>query len=421
MSQSATVQDFNPMVEPHRQNPHVDAASDWRPSVERIMAAARDLVPELRRRARQTELDRHVSADIISACRKAGIFRLMQPRRFGGYEYPFSDFVRLNLELGHGCGSTAWAVAISALHNWLVGLFPLEAQAEVWADPEALINGSYAPTGVCESAPGGYKVSGSWGWASNCDHADWFVVSAFLPRGDVSGPPSPAWFLIPRSAIRIIDDWFSMGMAGTGSKTIVVDAPVFVPSYRALTVAEMNSGEAPGALVNENPLYRLTFTGTAPFTLSSVPLGIARGAIEDFIEMASSKMATQPGAPPILMAKLPHVQLAISEASAVVDAATLLLKRDVDEIDVLQSRGELLGIRERIRHRRDHSFVAREAARAVNVLYEALGASGGMLSSPIQRAWRDVNLVTHHLSLSWPTVGTMYGQYSTGEKPIGTY
>ncbi len=392
-----------------------------RRSVEDILAATRELVPRLRERARQTELDREVSPDIIAACRDAGIFRLMQPRRFGGYEYGFSEFVRVNIELARGCGSTAWAVSISALHNWLVGLYPAEAQAEVWADPEALINGSYAPTGICEAAAGGYLVSGSWAWASNCDHAQWFVVSAFLPRADISAPPSAVWFLIPRAAIRIEDDWFAMGMAGTGSKTIVVNKPVFVPSHRALTVAEMNSGEAPGSLVNTSPLYKLTFMGTAPFTLSSVAVGIAQGAVESFIEMASTKMTSQPGAPPALMAKLSNVQLAISEASAIVDSATLLIKRDVDEINVIHGRGELLGVAERIRHRRDHAFVAKEAARAVTVLFEAVGASGGMLSSPIQRSWRDANLVSHHLSLSWPIVGTLYGQFSTGQKPVGTY
>jgi alkylation response protein AidB-like acyl-CoA dehydrogenase len=391
------------------------------PQPDDIVAAVRDLVPRLRERARQTELDRRISPETMAECQNTGVFRLMQPRRFGGYEYPFSTFVRVQVELGRGCGSTAWAAGISALHNWLVGLFPLEAQEEVWADPAALINGAYAPTGVCEAVDGGYRVSGSWSWASNCDYAQWLVVSAFLPKSDPAGPPAAAWFLVPRSAIRIDDDWFASGMAGTGSKTIAIDEPVFVPSHRTLSLAEMNSGAAPGSRVNANMLYRLTFFGTAPFTLCSVPLGIATGAVETFSEMAQTKMTSRPGAPPVLMATLPHVQLALSEAAAIVDALTLLIRRDVEEIDAFHARGEMLGAGERIRHRRDHSFIAKEAARAVDVLYDALGASGGMLSSPIQRAWRDVNLVNHHLSLSWPMVGTMYGQYATGQKPVGTF
>jgi alkylation response protein AidB-like acyl-CoA dehydrogenase len=392
-----------------------------RPSADQIVQAAHDLVPRLRERARQTELDRHISPEIIDACRAAGIFRLMQPQRFGGYAYGFSDFVRVQTELASGCSSTAWAVGISALHNWLIGLFPLDAQNEIWSDPDALINGAYAPTGTCDVVPGGYRVAGSWAWASNCDHAQWFVVSAYLPKADPAGPPMAAWFLVPRDAIRIEDDWYAMGMAGTGSKTIVIDEPVFVPAHRALTVAEMNSGAAPGTLVNDDLLYRETFTGTAPFTLCSVSFGIAKGALASFIELAKTKKTSQPGAPPALMSTLPAVQAAIGEAAAIVDALELLMTRDVEEIDTVHARGTTLAKDQRVRHRRDHSFIAKESARAVGLLYDALGASGGMLSSPIQRAWRDVNLVKHHLSLSWPNVGPLFGQLVTDQPLRGTY
>jgi alkylation response protein AidB-like acyl-CoA dehydrogenase len=390
------------------------------PDIGALLASARSLAPQLSARAQQTEQDRQISADVIELCRAAGFFRLLQPRRFGGLEYRFSDFLQLAIELGRADGSTAWAVSIAILHNWLIGLYPAEAQREVWADPDALVTGSYAPSGKCEAADGGYMLTGEWSFASNCDHSQWFVVAAFLPRAE-AGPPAPAWFVVPRASCWIKDTWHSMGMSGTGSKTVVIDNPVFVPLYRALTVAAMNSGAAPGTEINHDLLYCLTFSGTAPFTLCAVPVGVALGAIDAFTELARTKVASQPGGPPVPMAQLPSVQLAIGEASAIMDAVRLLLERDVAEIDALHAGGETLGISGRIRHRRDHGFAAKEAARAVTLLFEAMGANGGALNSPIQRAWRDVNIVARHMSLSWPTTGAMYGQFMTGQKIAGTY
>jgi alkylation response protein AidB-like acyl-CoA dehydrogenase len=398
-----------------------EAVAAGSPDPAALIESARALAPLLRARAQQTEQERQISAEVIELCRAAGFFRLLQPRRFGGLEYRFSDFLQVAIELGRGDGSTGWAVAIAMLHNWLVGLYPMEAQREVWADPQALVTGSYAPAGKCEAAEGGYLLSGEWSFASNCDHSQWLVIAAFLPRGEPGGPPVSAWFLVPRAACWIKDTWFSMGMCGTGSKTVVIDSPVLVPRHRALTVAAMNSGDAPGTEVNTNPLYRLTFTGSAPFTLCAVPLGVAIGAVDAFVELARTKMASQPGGPPVPMAQLPSVQLAIGEAAAIVDSVRLLLERDVAEIDALHANGEMLDVTRRIRHRRDHGFAAKECARAVTLLFEAMGANGGALSSPIQRAWRDVNIVARHMSLSWPTTGAMYGQLMTGQKVVGTY
>jgi alkylation response protein AidB-like acyl-CoA dehydrogenase len=362
-----------------------------------------------------------VSPDIIEAVRETRMFGLLQPKRFGGLEYGFSDFVRLTIELGAGCGSTAWCVAIAVIHNWVAGLWPREAQEEVWDDPEALVCGSYVPNGTCVPVSGGYKISGRWGFMSNCDHSAWFIVGMIIPPAAEGRPPTPAWALVPRADARIDDTWYAMGMCGTGSKTVAIDEPVFVPAHRVLPVATINSGEAPGSLVNTNPIYKLTFTGAAPYTLCSVPVGIAAGALKDFIEAASTKMATQPGGPPRPMHELAHVQLAIADASAAIDAATLLLTRDTEAMEAKLVRGILPTIDERITYRRNQAYAASQSAHAVTALFEAQGASAGDLSSPIQRAWRDTHFVARHMSLAWPTTGAMYGQHRLGQKPRGTF
>lgn len=389
--------------------------------MDEMLAGVCQMVPMLKRRAMQTEQDRRISPDIIDTVRELGLFRVLQPKMFGGFEYSFTDFVRLMFEMGRGCGSTAWSVSIPMIHNWLVALYPLEAQQEVWDDPTTLVAGAYAPNGTCVAEPGGYRISGRWSFASNCDNSGWFVVCTALPTEAGGGPPILAWFLVPRSEVGIDDTWFSAGMCGTGSKTVVVDAPVFVPAHRVLKVSEINSGEAPGSRVHDNPVYRLTFTGAAPFTLAAVPVGIAIGALEDFIEIARNKMAAQPGGPPRPMAELPQVQLAIAETSAMIDAASSLLLRDAQHMDAKVASGQLPTVDERICYRRDHSYAANQSAKATTLLFEAMGANGGDLSSPIQRAWRDCNLSARHISLAWSTTGALYGQNRLGQPLKGTY
>ena len=397
-------------------------ASADAPTIETMLDAVRQFVPELKRRARDFERERRIPTDVIATLADIGLFRLLQPRRFGGLEYGFADFVRINLELGRGCGSTAWCASIAMIHNWLVALYPIEAQQEVWHDPSTLIAGAYAPNGSCVAVPGGFEITGRWSFASNCDNSAWGVVCTVLPRnGDAAGPPIQAWCLLPRSDFAIEDTWFSAGMAGTGSKTIRVDTPTFVPAHRMLPVATINSGDAPGAAIHGNPLYRLSFTGAAPFTLSSVPVGIAAGALEDFIAMAGTKLATQPGGPPRPMAELPEVQLAIADAAATIDAASLLLLRDTQAMQEKLDSGELPSIDDRMIYRRDHSYAATRAARAVSALFETLGANGGDLTSPIQRAWRDTHVAARHISLAWTNTGAMYGRHRLGQPPRGTF
>lgn len=386
-----------------------------------LLAKVTALKPVLRERAEKTDRDRRVSSATIADLRATGLFRALQPRRYGGLELGFSDMVRMNLALASGCGSTGWCAGQAVIHNWIMALFPVEAQDEVWANPDAIVASSYLPVGKCEVVEGGYRISGEWAWASNCDNAEWFMVGAMLPPREAGSPPTPLWLVINRGEATIQDTWHSAGLSGTGSKTIVVQEPIFVPARRAVPLPAINSTQAPGSAVNTNPMYRLTFAGAAPFALSSLVVGMAQGAVESFEELVRERKGIQLGGPPLALNTLPHVQLALAEAAAEVDAAATLLLRDVREVEATLDRGELPDVALRIRNRRDHAFAARLASGAVNRLFEALGANVCMLSHPVQRAWRDVNVATRHISMSWPIVGAMYAQHRLGLEPRGTY
>src|SRR5262245_18034593 len=131
---------------------------------------------------------------------------------FGGSDSYYHVFSKMLRVLAHGCGSSAWVAAVHGEHSWIVGSYPLEAQHEMWdSNPYAVASASVAPNGAAERVPGGFRLSGRWGFASGIDHADWILLGAML-KG--SGAPEPWMFLLPIGQVEIIDDWHVMGLAG---------------------------------------------------------------------------------------------------------------------------------------------------------------------------------------------------------------
>jgi len=393
-----------------------------RVAMDELVRRARALVPTLRARAQSVEDARQVSRETTQMLRDADLFRLMQPARFGGFEYGFTELIDIVFEIGRGCGSTAWCYGLGAVHQWLVATFPMQAQNDVWADDQdTLICGSYAPAANAVRTGRGFEISGKWSFASNCDNSDWALVGVMFPaEGDAK--PKPGFLLIPRKDYELEDDWFTVGLAGTGSKSIVVREKLFVPEHRMLTFEQASSNNPPGAAEHANWVYRIPFLAGVPVSIASPALGMAQGAIDEFVAFVGAR--TTRGAVAgggHQMAQFPQVQSRIAEAAAALDAAKLLLKRDTREVESGAASGQFISVEKRIRNRRDHAYAVRLAVQAVNALFEAVGGGGLHLSSGIQRNWRDANAVAHHISLNWDAVSAMYGQHYLGLEPKGQY
>src|SRR6516164_9420561 len=189
-----------------------------KPDVPELLARARAIADIVRARVQETEAKRRIDDDVIAHMREAELFRILQPRAYGGFEYGFDVFAELVATIGRGCGSSAWVYGLGAVHQWFVACFPKEAQEEFWADPDAIAAGSYAPVGKTLAADGGYRTSGVWSFASGCDNAQWYFLTTMIPPADESGAQKPSFLLVPRGDTRIDDNWHTMGLAGTGSK-----------------------------------------------------------------------------------------------------------------------------------------------------------------------------------------------------------
>ena len=394
-------------------------SSDGNSDIPELLARARAIAGLARECALKTEAERRVSADMIERMRQADLFRVMRPRAYDGFEHGFDVFTQLVAIIASGCGSTGWVYGLLASHQWLVACFSAQAQEEAWQDRNALTTGTYAPVGQAVAVDGGYRLSGAGSFCSGCDNAQWQLLGGMIPQPE--GPPKPGFFLLRTTECRIDDNWHTMGLAGTGSKTIVA-RDAFVPSHRALPFAALSDAIAPGMLANPNPIYRQSFLAVLPIAIVAPVLGMAEGALADFLAMAG--MRTTRGAVAggnRRMAELTTVQMRVAEASALIDAARLLMARDLAEALASATRGEPISIDVRLRNRRDQAFCVRLLVQAIDALYLAAGGQGLFLDQPLQRAWRDAHAAASHISLNWDSTGSMYGQSLLGLEPKGQY
>src|SRR6266550_7144902 len=211
------------------------------PDDERAMLErARGLIPRLAERAPEATAARRVPAETIAEYREAGILRILQPRRFGGMQGRFSLFSRIVEELTYGCASSAWVYAVLAEHQWILAQYPEQAQIDVWGDdPEAVASSSLAPRAAAKRVAEGWRLSGRYSFSSGCDYAQWAILGAFL--GEVGDPRHIAYLLVPLAEVEIVDDWQVLGLAGTGSKSLIA-RDVFVPEHRCVMVSDLFKG-----------------------------------------------------------------------------------------------------------------------------------------------------------------------------------
>jgi alkylation response protein AidB-like acyl-CoA dehydrogenase len=389
------------------------------PTVSELLSRAEKIGAIARERAMEFEKARHVSADLVDMMRELELFRIMQPKRFGGFELGYDVFVEAVCAVASGDGSTGWVYSLGAVHPWMIACYPDEAQHDFWRDTlDTVAAVSYAPAGKATPERGGYRLSGRWSFASGADNATWGIVGGFVPFAD---GPKPGFFLVPKSDYTIHDDWNTMGLAGTGSKTIVVN-DAFVPAHRVVTFAEMLTGQTPGSAINTNPIYRQPMLAVVPQCLVSPALGMARGALKAFIEQVGNR--TTRGAVAggnNSMSEFATVQLRVAEATASIDAAQLMIHRDLRETSEAVHAGKPVGIDMRLRNRLTHTFATKLCVQAVDAVFLAMGGSALGMHHPVQRFWRDIHAASSHISLNWDAVGTMYGQYAFGLEPKGQY
>ncbi len=374
--------------------------------VAEAVARAKALAPQVAALAAEAEALRRVPPALVAAIRASGLVRMLTPRRFGGHELPFDAFIHATVEIARADASIGWCFSFMNIHSWLLAGFPEQAQAEVWAeDPDIGIANVNLAVGEVTPVEGGFRLSGSWPWASGVDHSGLAIVAGVVP-GDPAGPPDVRLFAVPREDFTVEDTWRVAGQRATGSNTVVV-RDAFVPAHRVVSLVDLREAKAPGKHVNPGPNYQLPLLAGLAISLVAPIVGAALGAYDRWRDATRTRVTSYSREQ---VAALSHQQIRMAEVSAELDCAQLLLQRALDAL----RGGAPLSLETRVQLRRDYAYIATLCVRAVERIYLASGAAANYESNPLQRQWRDVHAMVAHTGVNLDSAGENFGRMQLG-------
>ena len=380
------------------------------PEAIEVIERARAMIPRLAERARAAEDALMVPRETVAEMQEAGFFKVLQPKRWGGYEMDPRVFYTVQMALAEGCMATAWIYGVIGVHNWQIPLFPEQAQIDVWGqDPTTLTASTYMPTGKAEPVDGGYNFSGRWSWSSGSQHCEWILLGGLLPKKDGSGVLEHCTFLLPKADFKIIENFDVLGLRATGSHDIEV-TNAFVPAHRTHRTNDHSDAGCPGRAVNPGWLYRIPFTQVFQRAVSSACLGATDAAINSF----RARCASFVGKHGAKTAEDVNSQLAVTEAMMMSDSAKLVLYRNFQRIVDCAKNGTVMDVEERLLQRAQASQVPKKCAEAVNEIMRACAAGGVYKTNPIERTFRDLHVARGHIANNSDAYARAHGAVMLG-------
>ena len=363
-------------------------------NAEAFVRAARALAPTIRELRADIERDRSLPAPLVKRMAETGFFSLWLARALGGPELNTVDYLRVIEELSRADGAVGWCTMVSAGYSRLSGYLDDGVAREIFGDGSTIVAGTINPTGKAMVVPGGFRVSGRWSYGSFIGHSTWTVGSSVIhdnegPRRGPDGAPDMRLMLFPTSAVEIIDTWRVGGLRGTGSHDFHV-TDLFVPDDHAIAAFTAKP-------VRPGTLYAAPFITVFAMAIASVPLGIARAAIEAFIALAEAK--TPMGGASRLRDKA-SAQADVGKAEALLRSARAFLVESAHDIWNAVAAGDTPSLPQRATARLAAAQAAAASAQAVDLLYNAAGGTALYESNLLERCFRDVHATTQHMGTS---------------------
>jgi 3-hydroxy-9,10-secoandrosta-1,3,5(10)-triene-9,17-dione monooxygenase len=379
-------------------------------TLEEALELARGLAPKLAAGVAQAEAERRLPAENVRALLDSGLIALEVPKRYGGAELNLDALIEVTAALAEGCSATGWVYALWAAHMWLIGQYPAHIQAEVFGDRDSLVSSVVNTVGMPEEVEGGFRWTGRGFFSSGVDHCNWLTAAIDLKPNEPPG--DRRWFLIKRSDFEIVDDWDTVGLRGTGSKTIVLN-DVFIPSERVVKAKELSEGRGVGAELHGSPLYCAAMDFTFSLPLVGPELGIARAALHASAESIRRRLDSGNAR---RVAEQAATITRLAKATADVDAARALLLQTARRFCYMPAAEATM--LDRAECRRNVAYGTQLCRAAVNSMFEASGGSSVYNSAELQRLWRDSNVAAAHHGLMWDVHGLAYGREVLGLPPM---
>jgi len=376
------------------------------------MDRAHALIPFLRKHASSNDKATKLVPEVVNAVHEAGLFRYLQPKAWGGMELDFVSYFDIPEMLARGDISTAWVVANLASHHRGLALWPKEAHEEIWgASRDTLIASGIAFfQGNAKRVNGGLQLTGKWGFSSGVDHATWEQLACVVK--DEAGKPVD-WVMcqVPLSDCTVIDDWQTLGMRGTGSRTVTC-TEVFVPMYHAQSMHVADPAHTyPGLKVHTNPMFKVPTPALGGHCIAGCVVGNAAAMLDLATQLVKERSTAYTGAK---MRDFQTVQIRIGMAAAKIDAVRLWLRNDCVEAQNVYRAGNALSMDDKLRYKRNSAVGAKIIGEAVDSLYEMLGANGIYDTSAMQRIFRDHHAAAGHFSFSTDAQVSPWAMVSLG-------
>jgi 3-hydroxy-9,10-secoandrosta-1,3,5(10)-triene-9,17-dione monooxygenase len=394
-------------IAPNQKLPSIDLRREM---ISRAVAIA----PRLRERAQKAASDRKIPIETIEDFHDTGLLRLAQPRRFGGFELGWDILCEISQILAQADGSQAWIHRILADHAQMISTFPSEAQDEVWGvDTRALISASFDPNGRAKRVSGGFMFSGRHKFSSGIDFAQWLICGGFIEDGDKLD--GPHFFLVPKSKVTVVDDWDTIGLEGTGSKSFEV-SNVFLPEHRFLDGEKARCGEGPGTLVNKAPVYRTPRGGVTSTGFAALSVGMAKSVLDEWLSFTGARRsrADQTGNWAVA-----------ARASTEIDAAEALYFGTISRSMRILEAGGTLDDFDLLTARRNVAFSCKLAIKGGSRLFSAAGAHAIFNHQRLSQQYRNLLASGAHFAVSWDVHGSAYGRKlldrAQSKAPVGAH
>ncbi|MFC0452913.1 3-hydroxy-9,10-secoandrosta-1,3,5(10)-triene-9,17-dione monooxygenase oxygenase subunit [Rhodococcus jostii] len=376
-----------------------------------VLRSVRELLPMIAECADKVDESRRVPEQVIRELGDAGMFKMLQPRRYGGTESNPVHFYEVVRAVSGVCGSTGWLASVLGVHPWHLALFDDRAQRDVWGhDDSVLVSSAYAPVGRLVPVDGGYRLTGDWHFSSGCEHASWALLGAMVV-GAEGRPVDFLTALVPRSDYRIHDVWDVVGMRGTASNEISAE-DVFVPEHRIKRNYETAQLRGPGQKVNRGPLYRLPFATLFTTAVAAPGVGVVAGCYERYLTTMRERVRLSLGGGRFVDDQF--AQVAVARAASEIDAAILQMDRNVRELWELAEAGEELPMGLRLRVRRDQVRATERALEAIDLLFKTAGGSSLSRGNAIERSWRDAHAGSVHVANEPERALALFGRGAFG-------
>jgi 3-hydroxy-9,10-secoandrosta-1,3,5(10)-triene-9,17-dione monooxygenase len=374
------------------------------PAPAEIIARARAMIPVLAERAQAARRARCIPEETIADMQRAGLFRVLQPRRWGGYELDLHTFYEVELALAEGDMSTGWIYGVSGVHPWFMALLDDRAAHEVWGeDNSRLICSSLMPAGKATATEGGFRLSGRWRYASGCAHCDWALLGG-LVESSAGGAPEGRIFLLPRKDYRSVDTWQVAGLQATGSWDIIVE-DAFVPAYRSQRMLDNFLLKGPGQALNTSSLYRLPFGQIFVRGISTAAIGALQAMLNALMDYGKIRVTRAGGR----SSENPFVQLLCAETAAAIDEMKATLHRTFENLHGYARRGEMPPIAERLQYKFQSTAVTERCTLLAARIFKATGAAGLSDDLPFGGILADLMAGRQHISNQYEYVGSNWG------------